>query len=126
MKEKLLKYTPFGLAGTIVAVLIIATIVGAVAGNDVAQESIYTSPFFIALWAATTITATIYFLHTPAKRVFLFMGSKSTKHATARNGELLTEVMLPLAKKARYIRVSVCDADGERASSRGYFPEEWG
>ena len=62
----------------------------------------------------------------PAKRVFLFMGSKSTKHATARNGELLTEVMLPLAKKARYIRVSVCDADGERASSRGYFPEEWG
>ena len=70
MKEKLLKYTPFGLAGTIVAVLIIATIVGAVAGNDVAQESIYTSPFFIALWSATAITATIYFLHTPAKRVF--------------------------------------------------------
>ena len=70
MKERLFKYIPFGLAGTIVAVLIIATIVGAVAGNDVAQESIYTSPFFIALWAATAITAAIYFLHTPAKRRF--------------------------------------------------------
>lgn len=61
----------------------------------------------------------------PAKRVFLFMGSKSVKHATAPVGEVLTEVDLPLAKKARFIRVSVHDGEGGTANSRGFFPEEW-
>lgn len=61
----------------------------------------------------------------PAKQVFLFVGSKSVKHVTAPRGEYLTEVVLPLHKKARFLRVSVYDTEGEHANSRGYFPEEW-
>lgn len=61
----------------------------------------------------------------PAKQVFLFVGSKSVKHVTAPRGEYLTEVELPLHKKARFVRVSVYDVEGGHANSRGYFPEEW-
>lgn len=61
----------------------------------------------------------------PAKQVFLFVGSKSVKHVTAPRGETVTEVTLPLAKHARFIRVCVYDTEGENACSRGFFPDEW-
>ena len=61
----------------------------------------------------------------PAKQVYLFVGSKSVKHVSAPKGETLTEVDLPLHKKAQFVRVSVYDAEGDHAQSRGYFPEEW-
>ena len=61
----------------------------------------------------------------PVKGIYLFMGSKSVKHVTAPRGEFITEADLPLAKKARFIRISVHDGEGGAANSRGFFPEEW-
>jgi hypothetical protein len=61
----------------------------------------------------------------PASHVVLFTGSKSPEFVIAPKGETLTSVSLPLDPIAPYFRLSVIDEQGHRASTRGFFREEW-
>ena len=61
----------------------------------------------------------------PAARIVLFDGSKSTRRAVAPCGETISEAEFTLSEKAKYFRISVVDEKGGRASSRGYFRDEW-
>ena len=58
-------------------------------------------------------------------QAFLYTGSKSPQHIYAENGALLTDIRLPLDPKACYLRVSIQDAQGRWADTRGFFPDEF-
>ena len=68
---------------------------------------------------------TVHVECSPCEKLILFTGGKSTKRVYAENGEMITSADIPLAPKARFIRVSAYDKDGKSAVSRGFFPEEW-
>lgn len=51
-------------------------------------------------------------------------GSKSPKRKENENG-CLNEAEFTLNNKAEYFRISVIDKNGKRASSRGFFKDEW-
>lgn len=68
---------------------------------------------------------TVHIECSPASKVFLYFGSKSPKHVRLPKGETRTSFDLPLHPNAEYLRVSVYDADGNIANSRGFFKDEW-
>jgi len=61
-----------------------------------------------------------------AVAVYCHIGSKSPAHVLAENGQVITQATLPVHPKARYIRISITDANGNRADTRAYFREELG
>jgi hypothetical protein len=61
----------------------------------------------------------------PVNHVFLYTGSKTPKYLHASEGESITAADFDLDPKARYIRVSVRDAKGCWADTRGFFPQEY-
>ena len=61
-----------------------------------------------------------------AAHVYAFFGSKNPAWQHAAPEEALTQAELNLDPKARYVRVSVCDAQGRWADTRGYSREEVG
>jgi hypothetical protein len=60
-----------------------------------------------------------------ASEVYLHVGSKSPVSKKLPRGESATEFTLPLPERAAYFRVSVYDAEGRSANSRGFFRREW-
>ena len=61
----------------------------------------------------------------PASEIYLFVGSKSPARVTLPKGETATSFTLPLHERATYFRISVYDAEGKVANSRGFFRPEW-
>ncbi len=61
-----------------------------------------------------------------AAHVYAYFGSKNPKWKHADEGEALTHAAFDIDPKARYLRVSVCDAQGRWADTRGYTREEIG
>lgn len=61
-----------------------------------------------------------------AAHIYVYFGSKNPAWRHALPGEKLTHAELAIDKNARYIRVSVCDAQGRWADTRGYSREEAG
>ena len=62
----------------------------------------------------------------PAAHIYVYDGGKNPVRAHAVGGELLTQAEFDIPAKARYIRVSVVDAQGRWADTRGYSREEVG
>ncbi len=60
-----------------------------------------------------------------ASEVYLHVGSKTPASVRLPKGETATEFALPLHPKAAYFRVSVYDAEGRVADSRGFLRAEW-
>ncbi len=60
-----------------------------------------------------------------AAEVYLHVGSKMPASVRLTGGETATEFVLPLHPRADYFRVSVYDAEGKVANSRGFFRAEW-
>lgn len=56
---------------------------------------------------------------------YLYVGSKLPKYLHAEPGESITSADFKVDKNAKYIRVSICDSEGRRADTRGFFPEEY-
>ena len=56
---------------------------------------------------------------------FLYVGSKSPKHAHAEKGSSLNSIDFKIDPNARYLRVSIQDSEGRWADTRGFFPEEF-
>lgn len=67
--NRVLKYLSFGTVALLVLVLVVSTVIVAVNGSVVAQENIYSSPFFVALWCAVFLFSLLYIFSTPVKRV---------------------------------------------------------
>ncbi len=62
----------------------------------------------------------------PASKICFYTGSKHPRHVLAVAGKTVTEATVELDGRAKYLRVSVFDAEGNTADTRAYFPEEWG
>lgn len=62
----------------------------------------------------------------PAKHIYVYTGSKAPKCLHAAEGETVTVADLTVDARAKYIRVSVFDAERNTADTRGYFPDELG
>jgi hypothetical protein len=56
--------------------------------------------------------------------VYVYFSNKAVRFAHARNGETLTSFDCKLDKNAPFVRVAICDKDGNWASTRGYFLDE--
>lgn len=61
----------------------------------------------------------------PVAKIVVFMGNKTPRALTAERGSTLTYADLRLDPVAPYFRVSVIDSEGRRASSRGFFRDEY-
>ena len=61
----------------------------------------------------------------PASEVYLHVGSKMPRSVKLPAGKTETSFTLPLHERAEYLRVSVYDAEGHCANSRGFFRREW-
>ena len=61
----------------------------------------------------------------PAEAVFMYDGSKQPVTVRLPKGETRTRFELPIRDRAEHIRVSVYDAEGKAANSRGFFRDEW-
>lgn len=57
--------------------------------------------------------------------IFMYMGSKNPRYLHAEPGEVLTSADFKIAEGARYIRISIRDAEGRWADTRGFFPDEF-
>ena len=60
------------------------------------------------------------------KSIFVYDGSKNPRRVHSIDGKPLTSADFKIDENARYIRVSVCDFEGKRADTRGFFPDEIG
>ena len=60
------------------------------------------------------------------ENIFVYNGGKAPAYAHANEGEVLTSAEFTIPSEARYVRVSVRDARGRWADTRGYFPDETG
>ncbi|MBQ7033820.1 MAG: hypothetical protein IJN25_09220 [Clostridia bacterium] len=60
------------------------------------------------------------------KRIMVFTGSKAPKSAIAPEGKTISAAEFEIDERAGYIRISVMDALGRRADTRGYFRDELG
>ena len=58
------------------------------------------------------------------KNIFVYDGSKNPRRLHSLDGKALTSADFEIDKNAKYIRVSICDFDGKRADTRGFFPDE--
>lgn len=56
--------------------------------------------------------------------IFAYVGSKKPCFLHARPGEVLTLADFEIHENARYVRISVQDAQGRWADTRGFFPDE--
>ena len=61
----------------------------------------------------------------PAKRIICSTGSRVPACAMARKGRTLSEATFALDPIAPYFRITVIDEQGKKATSRGYFREEY-
>ena len=61
-----------------------------------------------------------------AAHIYVYFGSKNPAWVHAQEGEALTGAVLAMDPHARYVRVSVCDAQGRWADTRGYSRMEAG
>lgn len=68
---------------------------------------------------------TVHVESSPARQVLCFTGTRVPLHLTAKEGESLTEASFPLDPVAPYFRVVVLDERDRRATSRGFFREEY-
>ena len=62
----------------------------------------------------------------PASHIYVYTGSKSPKHLHTVRGETLKRASFEVDRRAKYVRVSVADAEGNTADTRAYFPDELG
>ncbi len=62
----------------------------------------------------------------PASHIYVYTGSKSPKHLHTVHGDAVTHAAFEVDGRAKYIRVSVVDAEGNTADTRAYFPDELG
>ncbi len=62
----------------------------------------------------------------PAAHIYLYDGGKRPAYVHAAAGEVLTGAAFDIDARARYIRISVRDAQGRWADTRGYTREEIG
>lgn len=70
MKNRVLKYLAFGALALLMAVLVASTILGAFKGNGYTQETIYSSPLFVALWGVMVLSALLYIFSTSTRHRF--------------------------------------------------------
>lgn len=68
---------------------------------------------------------TVHIECSPVSKIIVFTGSKNPQTAVAEPSSVLTSADLPLDPIAPYFRVSVVDEFGHRASSRGFFRNEY-
>ena len=59
-------------------------------------------------------------------KAYCFCGSKAPARVLAHPGEPFTRADLKVPKGARYIRISIVDAQGRYADTRAFFREELG
>ncbi len=69
---------------------------------------------------------TLHLQCSPASTVICHIGSKHPPAVYAPTGETVTSVDIPIHPQARYIRISIIDADGRRADTRGFSRDELG
>ena len=62
----------------------------------------------------------------PAAHIYMYDGGKNPKRIHAVDGGMLTQAEFEIGERARYIRISVRDAQGRWADTRGYSREEIG
>ena len=55
---------------------------------------------------------------------YVYFGSKTPRHLHAVPGESITSADFEIDERAKYVRVSICDKNGNRADTRGFFKEE--
>ncbi len=67
----------------------------------------------------------LYVRCSPATVITCHNGSKRPPSVCMRAGETVTEAVFPMDPRSPFVRVSIVDADGKRAETRAYFPEEW-
>ena len=60
----------------------------------------------------------------PAKKIFLYNGSKRFPHTLAPEGESITSATFKLDEEAKFFFISVVDEKGGIATTRGYLREE--
>lgn len=60
----------------------------------------------------------------PVAHAFVFTGSKKPSYFHALPGQTATSIDLAVDPEARYVRVCIEDAEGRKADTRGYFPDE--
>ncbi len=74
MKNRVLRNISFGLSGVVVVILMVATILENLYGTTFVIQKIYTSPWMIALWGVTAISALVYLIKSNVhRRVITFM-----------------------------------------------------
>ena len=57
-------------------------------------------------------------------RVYVYFSNKCVRYQHANKGEAITSFECEIDKNAPFVRVAICDKDGNWASTRGYFPDE--
>ena len=57
---KVLKYTSFGLLALLIAIMVAATVAEKIYGSRIVSQYVYHSWWFVALWAATALSASIF------------------------------------------------------------------
>ena len=97
-KEKILKYTSFGLIILITVLLMVATVVEKFYGSAFVHQYIYSSPVMIVLWGVMALSAICYLLHKGIHKqkitfffFFLFvliLAGALTTHICGRRGSL--------------------------------------
>ena len=60
----------------------------------------------------------------PVTRIMVFTGSKAPKRAIAPVGESITAADFEIDDRAKFVRVSVVDAQHRFADTRGFFRDE--
>ena len=68
---------------------------------------------------------TVHVVCSEAKEIILSTGSKGPKIAIAPEGETITSADLKVDGRAEYFRICVVDEKARKASSRGFFKDEW-
>lgn len=58
------------------------------------------------------------------KNIFVYDGSKNPRRIHSTDGKAITSADFEIDKNAKYIRVSICDFEGKRADTRGFFANE--
>ena len=68
---------------------------------------------------------TVHIESSAAKQIILYTGSKGPKFVIAPEGETITSADLKVDSRAEYFRICVVDEKARKASSRGFFKDEW-
>lgn len=97
-KEKILKYTSFGLIILITVLLMVATVVEKFYGSAFVHQYIYSSPVMIVLWGVMALSAICYLLHKGIHKqkitfllhlsFVLILAGALTTHICGRQGSL--------------------------------------